>query len=97
MTVLLALFGGTALLLYGIRLGGDSLQRAIGGRLRQLLTVMSRVPAEPWCRWPHRGASVVGDGQSVAAAQRKPVSSRAAAMVAMLGWRPRARRRRWVR
>ena len=42
MTVLLALFGGTALLLYGIRLGGDSLQRAIGGRLRQLLTVMSR-------------------------------------------------------
>ena len=42
MTVLLALFGGTALLLYGIRLSGDSLQRAIGGRLRQLLTVMSR-------------------------------------------------------
>jgi phosphate:Na+ symporter len=42
MTVLLALFGGTALLLYGIRLGGDSLQRAIGGRLRQMLTVMSR-------------------------------------------------------
>jgi phosphate:Na+ symporter len=42
MTVLLALFGGTALLLYGIRLSGDSMQRAIGGRLRQLLTVMSR-------------------------------------------------------
>jgi phosphate:Na+ symporter len=42
MMVLLALFGGTALLLYGIRLSGDSLQRAIGGRLRQLLTVMSR-------------------------------------------------------
>jgi phosphate:Na+ symporter len=42
MTVLLALFGGTALLLYGIRLSGDSLQRAIGGRLRQMLTVMSR-------------------------------------------------------
>ncbi|HEU4368951.1 MAG TPA: Na/Pi cotransporter family protein [Methylomirabilota bacterium] len=42
MTVLLALFGGTALLLYGIRLSGDSLQRAIGGRLRQWLTVMSR-------------------------------------------------------
>jgi len=41
-TVLLALFGGTALLLYGIRLSGDSLQRAIGGRLRQWLTVMSR-------------------------------------------------------
>jgi phosphate:Na+ symporter len=44
MTVLLALFGGTALLLYGIRLSGDSLQRAIGGRLRQLLTGMSRTP-----------------------------------------------------
>ena len=42
MTVLLALFGGTALLLYGIRLSGDSLQRALGGRLRQMLTVMSR-------------------------------------------------------
>ena len=42
MTLLLALFGGTALLLYGIRLSGDSMQRAIGGRLRQLLTVMSR-------------------------------------------------------
>ncbi|HEX6211425.1 MAG TPA: Na/Pi cotransporter family protein [Methylomirabilota bacterium] len=42
MIVLLALFGGTALLLYGIRLSGDSMQRAIGGRLRQLLTVMSR-------------------------------------------------------
>jgi phosphate:Na+ symporter len=41
-TVVLALFGGTALLLYGIRLSGDSMQRAIGGRLRQLLTVMSR-------------------------------------------------------
>ena len=42
MTVLLALFGGTALLLYGIRLSGDSMQRALGGRLRQMLTVMSR-------------------------------------------------------
>ena len=42
MTVLLALFGGTALLLYGIRLSGDSMQRSLGGRLRQLLTVMSR-------------------------------------------------------
>jgi phosphate:Na+ symporter len=40
--VLLALFGGMALLLYGIRLSGDSLQRAVGGRLRQLLTGMSR-------------------------------------------------------
>jgi phosphate:Na+ symporter len=42
MTLLLALFGGTALLLYGIRLSGDSMQRALGGRLRQMLTVMSR-------------------------------------------------------
>jgi phosphate:Na+ symporter len=42
MTILLALFGGMALLLYGIRLSGDSLQRAVGGRLRQLLTGMSR-------------------------------------------------------
>jgi phosphate:Na+ symporter len=41
-SVLLALFGGIALLLYGIRLSGDSLQRAAGGRLRQLLTGMSR-------------------------------------------------------
>ena len=40
--MLLALFGGTALLLYGIRLSGDSLQRAVGGRLRQLLTGLSR-------------------------------------------------------
>src|SRR5262249_35438851 len=31
-----------ALLLYGIRLSGDSLQRAAGGRLRSLLTVMAR-------------------------------------------------------
>jgi phosphate:Na+ symporter len=42
MMVLLALFGGMALLLYGIRLGGDSLQRAAGGRLRHLLTGLSR-------------------------------------------------------
>jgi phosphate:Na+ symporter len=42
MTVLLALFGGTALLLYGIRLGGEALQRAFGGRLRALLMGLSR-------------------------------------------------------
>ena len=42
MTVLLALFGGMALMLYGIRLSGESLQRAAGGRLRGLLTGMSR-------------------------------------------------------
>jgi phosphate:Na+ symporter len=36
--VLLTLFGGMALLLYGIRLSGDSLQRAAGARLRHLLT-----------------------------------------------------------
>ena len=32
MTLLLALFGGTALLLYGIRLSGDSMQRAMAAR-----------------------------------------------------------------
>jgi phosphate:Na+ symporter len=42
MTVLLALFGGMALLLYGIRLSGDGLQRAAGVRLRGLLTNLSR-------------------------------------------------------
>jgi phosphate:Na+ symporter len=42
MTVLLALFGGMALLLYGIQLTGDSLQRAAGGKLRTLLTGLSR-------------------------------------------------------
>ena len=42
MTVLIAMFGGMALLLYGIRLSGDSLQRAAGGRLRHLLTGLSR-------------------------------------------------------
>ncbi len=42
MTVLLALFGGTALLLYGIRLSGEALQRALGGRLRNLLMGLSK-------------------------------------------------------
>ncbi len=42
MSILLALFGGIALLLYGIRLSGDSLQRAAGGRLRHLLTGLAR-------------------------------------------------------
>jgi phosphate:Na+ symporter len=41
-TVLLALFGGVALLLYGIRLSGEALQRALGARLRSLLTGFSR-------------------------------------------------------
>src|SRR2546425_5733581 len=41
-TVLVSLFGGMALLLYGIRLSGEALQRALGGRLRSLLTGMSR-------------------------------------------------------
>jgi phosphate:Na+ symporter len=41
-TVLIALFGGMALLLYGIRLSGEALQRAAGGRLKTLLTGMSR-------------------------------------------------------
>src|SRR6185436_19331854 len=42
MMVLVSLFGGTALLLYGIRLSGEAFQRALGGRLRNLLTNMSR-------------------------------------------------------
>ncbi|HEX5815214.1 MAG TPA: Na/Pi cotransporter family protein, partial [Methylomirabilota bacterium] len=42
MSVLVAMFGGMALLLYGIRLSGDSLQRAAGGRLRHLLTGLAR-------------------------------------------------------
>ncbi|MBI1845919.1 MAG: Na/Pi cotransporter family protein [Candidatus Rokubacteria bacterium] len=42
MTVLLALFGGMALMLYGIRSSGEALQRAAGGRLRQLLTGLAR-------------------------------------------------------
>jgi phosphate:Na+ symporter len=42
MMVLLALFGGMALLLYGIRLSGEALQRAAGGRLRHLLTGLAR-------------------------------------------------------
>jgi phosphate:Na+ symporter len=42
MTVLVALFGGMALLLYGIRLCGDGLQRAAGARLRGLLTGLAR-------------------------------------------------------
>jgi phosphate:Na+ symporter len=40
--VLLALFGGMALLLYGIRLSGDSLHRAAGARLKQMLTGLAR-------------------------------------------------------
>jgi phosphate:Na+ symporter len=39
---LLALFGGLALLLYGMQLIGDGLQRAAGGHLRRLLTSMTR-------------------------------------------------------
>jgi phosphate:Na+ symporter len=39
---LLALFGGLALLLYGMQLIGEGLQRAAGAHLRQLLTSMTR-------------------------------------------------------
>ena len=42
MMVLLALFGGTALMLYGIRQSGEALQRALGGRLRSILIGLSR-------------------------------------------------------
>jgi phosphate:Na+ symporter len=41
-TILIALFGGIALLLYGIRLSGEALQRVLGARLRSLLTGLSR-------------------------------------------------------
>ena len=40
--VLLALFGGLALLLYGMQLCGEGMQRAVGGHLRHLLTSMTR-------------------------------------------------------
>ena len=40
--VLLGLFGGLALLLYGIQLCGEGLQRSAGGHLRHLLTSMTR-------------------------------------------------------
>jgi len=39
---LLALFGGLALLLYGMQLTGEGLQRAAGGHLRHLLTSMTK-------------------------------------------------------
>jgi len=39
---LIALFGGLALLLYGMQLIGDGLQRAAGSHLRHLLTRMTR-------------------------------------------------------
>ncbi|MEK7862127.1 MAG: Na/Pi cotransporter family protein [Chloroflexota bacterium] len=39
--VLFALLGGTALLLYGVRLVGEGLQRAAGTRLRHILTTLS--------------------------------------------------------
>ena len=39
--VLFALLGGTALLLYGVRLVGEGLQRAAGARLRRVLTTLS--------------------------------------------------------
>ncbi|HUG38615.1 MAG TPA: Na/Pi cotransporter family protein [Candidatus Limnocylindrales bacterium] len=43
MTVLV-LFGGLALVLYGMQLTGEGLQRAAGGHLRHLLTSMTRSP-----------------------------------------------------
>jgi len=39
---LLALFGGLALLLYGVQLIGEGLQRAAGGHLRHLVATMTR-------------------------------------------------------
>ncbi|MBI2773426.1 MAG: Na/Pi cotransporter family protein [Chloroflexi bacterium] len=40
-TVLISLLGGTALLLYGVRLVGEGLQRAAGTRLRHILQTLS--------------------------------------------------------
>ncbi|MBI2204616.1 MAG: Na/Pi cotransporter family protein [Candidatus Rokubacteria bacterium] len=42
MIILMSLFGGMALLLYGIQLIGDGLQRAAGARLRGILTGLAR-------------------------------------------------------
>ena len=39
--VLFAILGGTALLLFGVRLVGEGLQRAAGARLRHFLTTLS--------------------------------------------------------
>ncbi|TMB59585.1 MAG: Na/Pi cotransporter family protein [Chloroflexi bacterium] len=39
--VLFSIFGGTALLLYGVRLVGEGLQRAAGTRLRHLLSTLT--------------------------------------------------------
>ncbi len=40
-TLIVGLLGGTALLLYGVRLVGEGLQRAAGTRLRALLQTLS--------------------------------------------------------
>ena len=71
MTVLVTLFGGIALLLYGIRLSGEALQRALGGRLRSLLTGMSR----------HR-LSAVGSGALITAI----IQSSAATTLMLIGF-----------
>jgi phosphate:Na+ symporter len=63
MTILLALFGGMALLLYGIQLAGSSLRRAAGARLRQLLTGMARNRLMALCS----GAAITGIIQSSSA------------------------------
>ena len=39
--VLFSLLGGTALLLYGVRLVGEGLQRAAGSRLRHILSTLT--------------------------------------------------------
>src|SRR5436309_2586851 len=39
--VLFSIFGGTALLLYGVRLVGEGLQRAAGTRLRHVLSTLT--------------------------------------------------------
>jgi phosphate:Na+ symporter len=47
--LLLALFGGLALLLYGMQLSGEGLQRAAGGHLRHMLTSATRTRLSAVC------------------------------------------------
>jgi phosphate:Na+ symporter len=68
---LLALFGGLALLLYGMQLTGEGLQRAAGGHLRHFLTSMTRTPL-----------AAVGSGALVTAA----IQSSSATTLMLIGF-----------
>ena len=71
MMVLLALFGGMALLLYGIQLTGEGLQRAAGARLKNLLTGLAR-----------NRVTAVGSGAAVTAI----IQSSSATTVMLIGF-----------